>query len=137
MNDQSRNTTIGSHTQRYARVLRDLLEQLDDLKADRDDLVGRARRIAAADDIQPRIVREAGSFERWIEVKPAMFEETISKELAKYEEFSEDLDTSKIAQEDLLEKIKVCRGSPCCLVHGIDGLRAIASQHRIYPVPQR
>lgn len=93
-------------TQTHARALRVLLEQLDDLVRERSQLVSRAQRLADADDISTRIVKEAAGLERWAEVQPSMFEDTLDQELAKYDKFRRDIEDSGVKQTDLLENIK-------------------------------
>jgi programmed cell death 6-interacting protein len=83
-----------------------LLEQLDDLVRERSQLVSRAQRLADADDISTRIVKEAAGLERWAEVQPSMFEDTLDQELAKYDKFRRDIEDSGVRQTDLLENIK-------------------------------
>ena len=100
-----RRPTIGE-TQTQARALRVLLEQLDDLVRERSQLVSRAQRLADADDISTRIVKEAAGLERWVEVQPSMFEDTLDQELAKYDKFRRDIEDSGVKQTDLLENIK-------------------------------
>jgi len=86
-----------------------LLEQLDDLVRERSQLVSRAQRLADADDISPRIVKEAAGLERWAEVQPSMFEDTLDQELAKYDKFRRDIEEGGVKQTELLENAK---GSP-------------------------
>ncbi|KAF8485939.1 pH-response regulator [Russula ochroleuca] len=100
-----RRPAIGE-TQTHARALRVLLEQLDDLVRERSQLVSRAQRLADADDISTRIVKEAAGLERWAEVQPSMFEDTLDQELAKYDKFRRDIEDSGVRQTDLLENIK-------------------------------
>ncbi|KAG9001425.1 pH-response regulator protein palA/rim20 [Tulasnella sp. JGI-2019a] len=107
MSDQARDVVIGSTTQHQARVLRDLLEQLQSTEVERAETVDRVKRVAAADDIQPQISRQAQAFERWVEVKPAMFEDVLSNELAKYDQYREEVEASRLKQELLLGKLKV------------------------------
>jgi len=83
-----------------------LLEQLDDLVRDRNQLVLRAKRLADADDISVRIVKEAAGLERWAEVQPSMFEDTLDQELAKYDKFRRDIEDSAARQSELLESLK-------------------------------
>lgn len=94
-------------TQMYARQLRAHLETIDDMSRMRGQIVDRARRVADADDIQPRIKREAAGIELWTEVKPVMFEGTIEQELSKYEKYREKLDESAERQSELIEQIRV------------------------------
>jgi hypothetical protein len=83
-----------------------LLEQLDDLVRERSQLVSRAQRLADADDISPRIVKEAAGLERWAEVQPSMFEDTLDQELAKYDKFRRDIEEGGVKQTELLESVK-------------------------------
>ena len=105
-----RRPAIGE-TQTHARALRVLLEQLDDLVRERGQLVSRAQRLADADDISPRIVKEAAGLERWAEVQPSMFEDSLDQELAKYDKFRCDIEEGGIRQTELLEKVKVGEAS--------------------------
>jgi hypothetical protein len=83
-----------------------LLEQLDDLVRERSQLVSRAQRLADADDISPRIVKEAAGLERWAEVQPSMFEDTLDQELAKYDKFRRDIEEGGVKQTELIENVK-------------------------------
>jgi programmed cell death 6-interacting protein len=83
-----------------------MLEQLDDLVRERNQLVSRARRLSDADDISARILKEAAGLERWAEVQPSMFEETLDQELAKYDKFRRDMEESAAKQSELLENVK-------------------------------
>lgn len=83
-----------------------LLEQLDDLVRERSQLVSRAQRLADADDISTRIVKEAAGLERWAEVQPSMFEDTLDQELAKYDKFQRDIEDGGVKQTELLENVK-------------------------------
>lgn len=91
----------------FARELRRLLEELDDLKSSRAEVVNAARRMAAIDDIRRRIELEASAMERWVEVKPAMFEDTITSELEKYDKYHAQLEEGGRKQAALLKKIEV------------------------------
>ena len=93
-------------TQNYARALRMLLEQLDDLARERNQLVSRAQRLADADDISTRIQKEAAGLESWVEVQPSMFEDTLDQELVKYDKFRRDIEEGASKQSELLENVK-------------------------------
>jgi programmed cell death 6-interacting protein len=93
-------------TQNYARALRMLLEQLDDLARERNQLVSRAQRLADADDISTRIQKEAAGLESWVEVQPSMFEDTLDQELVKYDKFRGDIEEGASKQSELLENVK-------------------------------
>jgi programmed cell death 6-interacting protein len=83
-----------------------LLEQLDDLLRERSQLVSRAQRRADADDISTRIVKEAAWLEKWADVQPSMFEDSMDQELAKYDKFRRDIEDSGARQTELLENVK-------------------------------
>lgn len=93
-------------TQNYARALRMLLEQLDDLARERNQLVSRAQRLADADDISTRIQKEAAGLESWAEVQPSMFEDTLDQELVKYDKFRRDIEEGASKQTEILENVK-------------------------------
>lgn len=107
LDGNTRNTASGSQTHARARVVRELLEHLDDLKASRAEIVGQAQQLQAADDVQPQIARKATGLGLWAEVKAADFEDLIGAELLKYERFHEELESGRDKQADLLERIKV------------------------------
>ncbi|KZV63101.1 BRO1-domain-containing protein [Peniophora sp. CONT] len=90
----------------HARGVRALLEDLDDLSRARQQLVGRGRRRAEVDDIQPRIVKGAAGIEQWMEVQPGMFEDTIEEELVKYEKFRSDIVEGGKKQDEILERLR-------------------------------
>jgi programmed cell death 6-interacting protein len=93
-------------TQAHARALRSHLESLDDLLGARAELVQRVERLAASDDVAPRLMREAAAVARWVEVRPEMFDEAIEEELGKYERFREDLEDGERRQDDALDGIR-------------------------------
>ena len=98
-------------TQTHARALRVLLESLDDLLLARTQLVQRAQRLVDADDIGPRILKIAAGFARWVDVKPAMFDDVSDEELAKYDKFITGIEEGDRKQAGILEDIKVWRTS--------------------------
>ncbi|KAK7454668.1 pH-response regulator protein palA/rim20 [Stygiomarasmius scandens] len=98
----SRNT----ETDRHARALRVLLEQVDDLHSSREQIVERAKKLAEVDDIQPRIVKAASGLERLGELQPAMFEDVLDQELAKYDKFIGWLKDLETKQEELMQSIR-------------------------------
>jgi programmed cell death 6-interacting protein len=100
-------TSVNSHTTMCARALRVLLESLDDLRGARAQLVQRAQYAAEADDITTRIIKQAAGIERWTEVQPSMFEDTLDQELSKYDKYKSDLEDGKREQEKLLDEIEV------------------------------
>ncbi|KAI9512028.1 pH-response regulator [Russula earlei] len=101
----TRRPAIGD-TQTHARALRVLLEQLDDLRRERDQLVSRAQRLADADDISTRIVTEAAALGKMAEIQPSMFEDTLDEELAKYDKFRRVIEEGAVRQSELLESVK-------------------------------
>ncbi len=82
------------------------MEQLDDLVRERSQLVSRAQRLVDADDISPRITKEAAGLERWTEVQPSLFEDTLDQELAKYDKFQHDIEEGSVRQAELLDNVK-------------------------------
>ncbi|KAH7884708.1 BRO1-like domain-containing protein [Phlebopus sp. FC_14] len=101
-----KSSSAASQTQIHARILRGLLESLDDIGHNRKELVTRAQRRSEVDDIRPRIVTAAANFERWVEVTPAMFANVSDEELAKYDRFIQGLAEGQKKQQELLEAIK-------------------------------
>lgn len=94
-------------TQAHARALRAQLEALEDIRHSRTELVERAQRLAASDDIKPRIMREEANLARWVSVSPALFEDTMAEEMTKYDRFRDDVEEGALKQEEVLEHIKV------------------------------
>jgi programmed cell death 6-interacting protein len=93
--------------QAHARQLRALLESLDDIRRSRAQLVARATRLAASEDITPRILKAASAIERWVEVQPGMFEDILDEEMVKYDKFRDEIEEGEQKQEVLLDSIKV------------------------------
>jgi hypothetical protein len=104
--------TSNRETKLHARALRRSLEALDDIQRIRADIVRRTNLLADADNIQPRIAREATGVARWAEVTPAMFEDTIQEELVKFDKFRADLELGVEKQTTLLADIKVRLHAP-------------------------
>jgi programmed cell death 6-interacting protein len=96
-----------AHT--YARAIRAALESLDDLRNARARCVESARQRANTDDIKPRLVREAAGLARWVEVKPAMFEDTMEEEMGKFDRYKESVEEGREKQEELLAQVEVSR----------------------------
>ena len=94
-------------TRAHARVLRAHLEKLDDMSRSRGELAARVDRLAAADDITPRILKAAAGMEQWVNVQPAMFEDILDAELAKFERFRSQLKEDEKKQEELLKAVRV------------------------------
>ena len=105
---RSRNTSSQTPSQTHARALRAPLENLDNVQRARSEIVVAAKRQKDWDDITPRILKDASGFERWVEVKPEMLEDTLEQALSAYEKFRTQLDDSEQKQTELLESIQVC-----------------------------
>ncbi|EJF64930.1 pH-response regulator [Dichomitus squalens LYAD-421 SS1] len=93
-------------TRSHARALRMLLEMLDDLSKSREEIAARTGRLSDSDDIRPRILKAASGMEQWVNVQPAMFEDILDEELAKYDKFRRQLEEDGKKQADLLTAIK-------------------------------
>ena len=100
-------TTQGKQTEAHARALRVLIEELEDLHRDRNQLVRRAQSLADADDIRVRILKVSSGFERFAQVEPAMFEDVLDEELAKYDKFLREIDEVGQKQNHILSDIQV------------------------------
>jgi len=100
-------STHSVQTQSHARLLRQYLEQLDDVRRGRQQALNRAHNLASGDDIAARIRRMAAGLERWTQVKPEMFEEAMAEELNKYDRFKNEIMGSESKQQDLLGSIEV------------------------------
>ncbi|RDX57268.1 pH-response regulator [Lentinus brumalis] len=96
----------GDLTRMHARALRVLLEKLDDMAKSRADLVARVKRLAASDDITPRILKAASGMEQWVNVQPAMFEDILDEELSKFDKFRAQLEEDARKQEDILKAVQ-------------------------------
>ncbi|THV03236.1 BRO1-domain-containing protein [Dendrothele bispora CBS 962.96] len=95
-----------NETDRHARTLRVLLEQIEELHSSRGQIVDRAKKLAEVDDVQPRIIKAASGLERLAEPQPAMFEDVLDQELAKYDKFITWLKDLETKQEELLQAVK-------------------------------
>ena len=69
--------------------------------------MSRAQRLAEVDDISPQIMKAAAGFEQWVEVQPAMLDDVLEEELAKFDKFREDVENGREKQETLLSSIQV------------------------------
>lgn len=107
---KSTRSNLGSQnsSQTHARALRVLLENLDNVQRARSGIVVAAKRQKDWDDITPRILKDASAFERWVEVKPEMLEDTLEQGLSAYEKYRTQLDQSEQKQVELLASIQVC-----------------------------
>ncbi|KIM39855.1 hypothetical protein M413DRAFT_19615 [Hebeloma cylindrosporum] len=104
--DTASSTPQGKVTRTHARALRMKLEELDTLHRDRDQLVHRARSLAAVDDIQSRIMKAASGFEKLTEVTPDMFEDILDEELAKFDKFLVEMEEIVRKQDGILGEIQ-------------------------------
>jgi programmed cell death 6-interacting protein len=95
-------------TRDHARALRVKLEDLASLHDEREQLVHRARSIAAVDDIRPRIMEASAGFEQLSKVTPDMFQDIADEELAKFDRFLSEMDDVGCRQNELLREIQVC-----------------------------
>ncbi|KAF8910637.1 BRO1-like domain-containing protein [Gymnopilus junonius] len=96
----------GKQTRQHARALRAKLEELETLRQDRDQLVHRAKSLAAADDIQARIMKAASGFERLANVTPDMFEDISDEELSKFDKFLVEMGEMERRQQDIVAEIQ-------------------------------
>lgn len=106
-------TPQGKKTRQHARNLRVKLEELETLRQDRDQVVHRAQSLAAADDIQPRIMKAASGFERLVDVTPDMFEDISDEELAKFDKFLVEMGEIERRQKEIVAEIQVIFRPPC------------------------
>ncbi|KAH8092591.1 pH-response regulator [Cristinia sonorae] len=97
---------VPNSTQSHVRALRVALESLDDVQRGRREQVARATRLADAEDITPRILKAASGFEQWVEVQPAMLEDVLEEELAKFDKFAAAIQEGETRQQSLLDTIK-------------------------------
>ena len=100
-------TSQGKQTQAHAHALRAQIEELEDLHRTREQIVRRAQKRAAADDVRNRILQAATGFERFAEVEPAVFEDVLDEELAKYDRFLSEMDDVERKQNGILVEIQV------------------------------
>jgi programmed cell death 6-interacting protein len=92
-----------------------LLEGLDNIRNVRKQILQRALYEAESDNIKSRVMRQAAGIERWAEVQPSMFEDTLDQELGKYDKFKTDLEDGAVEQQKLLEEIEVSvLSAPSC-----------------------
>lgn len=104
-----------AHT--YGRAIRAALESLDDLRNTRARCIESVRQRASTDDIKPRLVREAAGLARWVEVKPAMFEETMEEEMGKFDRYKESVEEGREKQHELLAQVEVSRSDCPSMIH--------------------
>ena len=101
-------SSLNRETKKRTRTLRTLMEHLDEAKDDRANVLARAQRMVDADDVQPRIMREAAARERWTDVTPAMFQDAMDEEMGKFDKFRGMVDEGAEKQGDLLAQLQVC-----------------------------
>jgi len=107
VNARSGSTRQHSETRVQARRLRQLLEQLDEMKDARDSIISRAKRLASMEDIKPNVLRKATTFDGWTQIGPEVFEDVVNEGLLKYDRFKDDLEENAVAQEGMLVQIEV------------------------------
>jgi programmed cell death 6-interacting protein len=64
--------------------------------------------MADSDDVEGRIMKAAAGFEKLAELHPAMFEDIMDEELAKYDRYLVEMDEQRKRVEEALMEIKVC-----------------------------
>ena len=100
-------TPQGKETRQHARALRAKLEELETLRQDQDQLVSRAQSLAAADDIQARVMKAASGFERLADVTPDMFEDISDEELSKFDKFLAEMSDIERRQNEIIAEVQV------------------------------
>ncbi|KAF9048660.1 BRO1-like domain-containing protein [Panaeolus papilionaceus] len=103
----AQSTPQGRITREHARSLRVKLEELDTVRQDSEQLVHRAQTLAAADDIQPRIMTASAGFQQFAQVTPEMFEDILAEELAKFDKFLSEMVDLERKQRELLGNIEL------------------------------
>ncbi|KAF9477921.1 BRO1-domain-containing protein [Pholiota conissans] len=99
-------TAEGKKTREHARQMRVKLEELDTVSQDREQIVRRARSLADADDIKPRIMKASSGLQQLVDITPDIFEDVSDEELAKYDKFLLEIDDIARRQGDLLSSIE-------------------------------
>ncbi|PPQ95240.1 hypothetical protein CVT26_014931 [Gymnopilus dilepis] len=99
-------TPQGKETRQHARALRAKLEELETLRQDQDQLVRRAQSLAAADDIQARVMKAASGFERLADVTPDMFEDISDEELSKFDKFLAEMSDIERRQNEIIAEVQ-------------------------------
>lgn len=94
------------------RQIRRHMERLEDLAADSQDVLERARHSAASEDIRPLVMRKAGEIAQdaplgQVKIDAAQFEPLFEREMARYEEMLQRINAIGREQEQLLDKIRV------------------------------
>ncbi|KIY65859.1 BRO1-domain-containing protein [Cylindrobasidium torrendii FP15055 ss-10] len=101
-------TAEAALTQRHARMLRTMLENLDEQHQRRIEVVSRAEALARSDDIRGRIQEAAAKASDSAEIQPSAFENILEDELAKYDRFIELIRQSDQTLQDTLASIEDC-----------------------------
>lgn len=104
----SKLTAQASQTQVHARKLRGLLDEIKAIHRQLDDVIDRAKRTAGIDEITERILKMSNGFEKFAEVQPAMFEDVMDNELAKYDRFPAEIAELERKQSSILKNLEVC-----------------------------
>lgn len=89
-----------------------MLDNIKDLHDSVDDLVQRAKLTTEVDDIQDRVLLVSAGFEKLAEVRPAMFEDIMDEELAKYDKFLKEISDLEQKQVTTLSELKVGNHKP-------------------------
>lgn len=134
---QPRVANVPNSTRAHARALRVALESLDDIQRARREQVTRATRLADAEDITPRILKAASGFEQWVEVQPAMLEDILDEELAKYDKFATAIQEGESKQEALLATIKVRYDHLLVKIGNANAVRPAGTERAIFAVTKR
>lgn len=100
-------TPEGKQTRAQSRALRAKIEDLDDLRRTVEQIVRRVEKRAATDDIRTRVMQVASGFEKLAQLEPAMFEDVLDEELAKYDKFLKEMEDAEKRQNVILNEIKV------------------------------
>lgn len=72
----------------------------------------RAKLTTEVDDIEDRVLLVSAGFEKLAEVRPAMFEDIMDEELAKYDKFLKEISDLEQKQITTLSELKVRNREP-------------------------
>ncbi|KAM0790387.1 hypothetical protein ACM66B_003269 [Microbotryomycetes sp. NB124-2] len=118
--DPARQNPDASKQAAGLRQVRRLLDELDDLRAQRQVIADEAKRVATSDDIRARLALEANRLQT---TQPSaadacapglelhMFEDVFVQELRKFAGFADRMRENAHRQEDLLHQIKSANGA--------------------------
>ncbi|KAK4045959.1 pH-response regulator protein palA/rim20 [Microbotryomycetes sp. JL201] len=114
LEDPARQSPDSSQQAATLRQVRRLLDELSDIRLQRQVIADEAKRTAAAENIRPRLVAEAERLSAKIHAEDGsgtklelhMFEDMFMRELRKYEGFVERMQENANRQDDLLHQIK-------------------------------